>query len=84
MKVVVKSAWGSDHPTKAAFPFLHTNALAEAGHEAHPRWRSAYPFTSEAPARGPGESSTRTPRERRHPAPTRPFSFSSSSGRTSC
>jgi predicted peroxiredoxin len=34
MKVLVKSAWGSDDPTKAAFPFLHANALAEAGHEA--------------------------------------------------
>ena len=33
MKVLVKSAWGSDDPTKAAFPFLHANALAEAGHE---------------------------------------------------
>lgn len=32
MKVLVKSAWGSDDPTKAAFPFLHANALAEAGH----------------------------------------------------
>jgi predicted peroxiredoxin len=32
-KVVVKSAWGSDDPTKAAFPFLHANALADAGHE---------------------------------------------------
>jgi len=32
-KVLVKSAWGSDDPTKAAFPFLHGNALAEAGHE---------------------------------------------------
>jgi hypothetical protein len=31
----VKSAWGSDDPTKAAFPFLHANALAEAGH--HPQ-----------------------------------------------
>jgi predicted peroxiredoxin len=27
-----KSAWGSDDPTKAAFAFLHGNALAEAGH----------------------------------------------------
>lgn len=35
MKVLVKSAWGSDDPTKAAFPFLHANALAEAGHEVH-------------------------------------------------
>ena len=34
MKVLVKSAWGSDDPTKAAFPFLHANALAEAGHQA--------------------------------------------------
>ena len=34
MKVLVKSAWGSDDPTKAAFPFLHGNALAEAGHDA--------------------------------------------------
>ena len=33
MKVLVKSAWGSDDPTKAAFAFLHANALAEAGHE---------------------------------------------------
>jgi predicted peroxiredoxin len=33
MKVLVKSAWGSDDPTKATFPFLHANALAEAGHE---------------------------------------------------
>lgn len=29
MKVLVKSAWGSDDPTKAAFAFLHANALAE-------------------------------------------------------
>ena len=34
MKVLVKSAWGSDDPTKAAFAFLHANAIAEAGHEA--------------------------------------------------
>ena len=33
MKVLVKSAWGSDDPTKAAFAFIHGNALAEAGHE---------------------------------------------------
>jgi predicted peroxiredoxin len=32
-KVLVKSAWGSDDPTKAAFPFLHANALVEAGHD---------------------------------------------------
>jgi len=28
----MKSAWGSDDPTKAAFPFLHGDALSEAGH----------------------------------------------------
>jgi predicted peroxiredoxin len=32
MKVLVKNAWGSDDLTKAAFPFLHAGALAEAGH----------------------------------------------------
>jgi len=34
MKILVKSAWGSDDPTKSAFAFLHANALVEAGHEA--------------------------------------------------
>ena len=33
LKVMMKSAWGSDDPTKAAFPFSHGLALAEAGHE---------------------------------------------------
>ena len=33
LKVLMKSAWGSDDPTKAAFPFLHGDALSEAGHE---------------------------------------------------
>jgi predicted peroxiredoxin len=33
MKLLIKSAWGSDDPTKAAFAFLHANAFAEAGHE---------------------------------------------------
>jgi predicted peroxiredoxin len=32
LNVMMKSAWGSDDPTKAAFPFLHGHALAEAGH----------------------------------------------------
>ena len=32
LKVMMKSAWGSDDPTKAAFPFLHGHALADAGH----------------------------------------------------
>jgi predicted peroxiredoxin len=33
LKIMMKSAWGSDDPTKAAFPFLHGLALAEGGHE---------------------------------------------------
>jgi predicted peroxiredoxin len=33
LRIMMKSAWGSDDPTKAAFPFLHGDALAEAGHE---------------------------------------------------
>src|SRR5215471_4560119 len=32
LKVMMKSAWGSDDPTKAAFPFLHGHALLSAGH----------------------------------------------------
>jgi len=31
LKILMKSAWGSDDPTKAAFPFLHGDALSEAG-----------------------------------------------------
>src|ERR1700753_1062632 len=33
LKIFMKSAWGSDDPTRASFPFLHSIALAEAGHE---------------------------------------------------
>src|SRR5271170_5082124 len=33
LKVMMKSAWGSDDPTKAAFPFSHGLALSEAGHD---------------------------------------------------
>ncbi len=33
LKIMLKSAWGSDDPTKAAFPFSHAHALTEAGHE---------------------------------------------------
>ncbi|HEX6513351.1 MAG TPA: hypothetical protein VF157_13690 [Chloroflexota bacterium] len=32
-RILVKSAWGSDDPTKACFAFIHANMLAEAGHE---------------------------------------------------
>ena len=31
-KILIKSAWGSDDPTKASFAFNHAIALAEAGH----------------------------------------------------
>lgn len=33
MKVLIKTAWGSDESTKACFAFLHANAFAAAGHE---------------------------------------------------
>jgi len=33
LKIMMKSAWGSDDPTKAGFPFAHGLALTEAGHE---------------------------------------------------
>ena len=33
LKFMMKSAWRSDDPTRASFPFLHGLALAEAGHE---------------------------------------------------
>ena len=32
LNVMMKSAWGSDDPTKAGFAFHHGLALAEAGH----------------------------------------------------
>jgi predicted peroxiredoxin len=33
LKILMKSAWGSDDPTKAAFPFYHGDALSDAGHD---------------------------------------------------
>ena len=33
LHIMMKSAWGSDDPTRAAFVFAHGLALAEAGHE---------------------------------------------------
>ncbi len=33
LKIMMKSAWGSDGPTRASFPFVHGLVLAEAGHE---------------------------------------------------
>jgi predicted peroxiredoxin len=32
-RILLKSAWGSDDPTKASFPFLHGNAFAGLGHD---------------------------------------------------
>ena len=33
LKIMMKSAWGSDDPTRASFAFLHGLALVDAGHE---------------------------------------------------
>jgi predicted peroxiredoxin len=33
LKIMMKSAWGSDDPTRASFVFSHGLALADAGHE---------------------------------------------------
>jgi len=33
LKIMMKSAWGSDDPTRASFPFVHGLVLAEAGHD---------------------------------------------------
>ena len=33
LKIMIKSAWGSDDTTRASFPFAHGLALADAGHE---------------------------------------------------
>jgi predicted peroxiredoxin len=33
LKIMMKSAWGPEDPTRAAFPFAHGLALAEAGHD---------------------------------------------------
>jgi len=35
LKIMMKSAWGSDDPTRASFPFIHGLALAGAGHNVH-------------------------------------------------
>src|SRR5260370_22976098 len=35
LKIMMKSAWGSDDPTKAPFPFHHVLALADPGRVAH-------------------------------------------------
>jgi hypothetical protein len=33
LKILMRSSWGSDDPTRASFPFAHGLALSEAGHE---------------------------------------------------
>ena len=33
LKILMKSAWGAEDPTRAAFPFSHGLVLAEAGHD---------------------------------------------------
>jgi hypothetical protein len=39
MKVLVKSAWGSDDPTKAAFAFLHALQRSETTERRNDPWR---------------------------------------------
>jgi predicted peroxiredoxin len=33
LKIMMRSAWGSDDPTRASFPYVHGLALADAGHD---------------------------------------------------
>jgi len=33
LKVLMRSSWGTDDPTRASFVFAHALALADAGHE---------------------------------------------------
>ena len=33
LKIMMKSAWGSDDPTRVSFPLVHGLALADAGHD---------------------------------------------------
>ena len=33
LKVMMKSAWGTDDPTRASFAFSHALALSDAGHD---------------------------------------------------
>jgi predicted peroxiredoxin len=32
-RILVKSTWGSDEPTRSALAFLHANALSDGGHD---------------------------------------------------
>jgi hypothetical protein len=33
LKILMRSSWGSDDPTRSSFPFAHGLALSDAGHE---------------------------------------------------
>ncbi len=33
LKILMRSSWGSDDPTRASFPFAHALALSDAGHD---------------------------------------------------
>ena len=33
LKILMRSSWRSDDPTRASFPFAHALALSDAGHE---------------------------------------------------
>ena len=57
LKIMMKSAWGSDDPTKAAFPFLHGLALEEMPTHALDHRDPAYPVIVAARAVKPPGSS---------------------------
>src|SRR5215472_6557556 len=33
LKILMRSSWGTDEPTRASLPFAHALALSDAGHE---------------------------------------------------
>ena len=43
LKILMKSAWGSDDPTKAAFPFLHGDALMQVTMSRFSFWVKRFP-----------------------------------------
>ena len=35
LRILMRSSWGTDDPTRASFVYAHALALADAGHEVH-------------------------------------------------
>ena len=33
LKILMRSSWGTDEPTRASFPFAHALAFSDAGHD---------------------------------------------------